>query len=132
MNSNPLLEVVDLSVTVHLPKTEQLLINKVNLTINRGETLALVGESGSGKSLTALAIMQLLPPGITIQPSSSIFLEQQDLLTYSEVKMRTIRGRRIAMIFSRSYCSIKSCHDNWSAGDGSFGNAFQIKLCGKT
>ena len=74
-------------------------LDRVSFALHAGETLAIVGESGSGKSLTALALMQLLARYAHIDPNSRILLGQQDLLMLSEAQMRTIRGRRIAMIF---------------------------------
>lgn len=106
MSDNTLLKVVDLTIKVHLPHEELSLVKAINISINQGETLALVGESGSGKSLAALAIMQLLPPGISVLPSSTILLDHQDLLTFSEIKMRTIRGRRIAMVFQEAIAAL--------------------------
>lgn len=103
MNQAPLLDVQNLKVQVHQKDQKKLeLIKSIHFSINPGETLALVGESGSGKSITALAIMQLLGPGITITPTSTILLEGNDLLTYSEIKMRAIRGRQIGMIFQEA------------------------------
>lgn len=102
MNTTKLLEVTELTLAVKNNAHSQTLLDQINIDLNIGETLALVGESGSGKSLTALAIMQLLPPGITLSQSSSIELKGEDLLTFSEIKMRKIRGRRIAMIFQEA------------------------------
>ena len=60
----PLLQVRDLRVAVMLRSGREDAVRGVNLTLHRGETLAIVGESGSGKSLTALAIAGLLPRGV--------------------------------------------------------------------
>ncbi|MDQ2993380.1 MAG: dipeptide ABC transporter ATP-binding protein [Pseudomonadota bacterium] len=81
-------------------------VKGVNFRIGAGETLALVGESGSGKSLTALAIMQLLPPNAVIDVQSTVRLAQTDLLTQSEVAMRKVRGRRIGMIFQDAMAAL--------------------------
>jgi peptide/nickel transport system ATP-binding protein len=94
--TNLLLNVQNLQVT--FKGSPSPVIKNVNLTIARQETIALVGESGGGKSLTALSIMQLLPLGARINKESNIYLEQKDLLDLPEVKMRKIRGRRIALI----------------------------------
>jgi peptide/nickel transport system ATP-binding protein len=75
-------------------------VKDVNLVLPRGKTTSLVGESGSGKSLTALAILQLLPLGARVSAQSKIILNNQDnLLRKSCAAMRKIRGRSIAMIF---------------------------------
>ena len=59
-----LLEVRDLSVAVTDPSAPTVLVSEVSFTVEQGETLALVGESGCGKTLTALAVLGLLPPGV--------------------------------------------------------------------
>ncbi len=71
----------------------------VSFNLIRGCCLGLVGESGSGKSLTALAILQLLPSSARVGAQSRLLFNNQDLLTVSERAMRQVRGRRIAMIF---------------------------------
>ncbi|WP_439595363.1 ABC transporter ATP-binding protein [Falsiroseomonas sp.] len=73
-------------------------LDRVSLDLHAGEILCVVGESGSGKSMTAGAVMRLLPPGVVITGGSVIF-EGQDLATAEEGTMRRLRGARIAMIF---------------------------------
>jgi ABC-type dipeptide/oligopeptide/nickel transport system ATPase component len=70
----------------------------VDLSISRGEMLAFAGASGSGKSMTALAVMQLLPPMATVS-SGSITFEGAELLGCSAEDMRQRRGGEIGMIF---------------------------------
>lgn len=101
-----LLEIIDLCVSVRVKQTRLDLLKDINLSVESGKTLALVGESGSGKSMIALAIMQLLPPGIFIEPTSSIFLNGKDLLTLSELQMRQVRGRRVAIIFQEAITAL--------------------------
>ncbi len=74
-------------------------VDNLSLKINKGETLALIGESGCGKSMTANAIMQILPPNTYYSKRSVIELYNQDLLLQPEVQMRKIRGNKMAMIF---------------------------------
>lgn len=102
----PLLEIRDLSVTIHLDQKELPVLNKINFSLARGQTLSIVGESGSGKSLTALSIMQLLPHGATVASSSYILLDGKDLLTFSEVNMRHVRGRKIAIVFQEAITAL--------------------------
>ncbi|MDX1300812.1 ABC transporter ATP-binding protein [Photobacterium sp.] len=85
-------------------------IDEVNLTIYRGETLALVGESGSGKSVTANAILRLLPKSTTRYLSGSIKYDNIDMLTCSERQMRGLRGNRIGMIFQEPMMSLNPLH----------------------
>ena len=72
-------------------------VRELSLSIAPGESLGLVGESGSGKSVTALAVIRLLPP--QARTSGRILWNGQDLLTLPEEAMRSLRGRQIAMIF---------------------------------
>ena len=78
----------------------------MDLTINKGETLALVGESGCGKSVTALSAMRLIPTPPGKFESGRIFFEGQDLLQASEVEMQNIRGNEISMIFQEPMTSL--------------------------
>lgn len=102
----PFLTINNLSIGFQTEHDFELAVKHTNLTINRGETLALVGESGGGKSLTGLAILQLLPPAARVSDASHIMLEQQDLLQLSELQMRRIRGRRIGMIFQEAMAAL--------------------------
>ena len=74
-------------------------------TVGESETVAIVGESGSGKSLTALAIMRLLPRSARIA-SGAVRFQGRDLLGLPEPEMRRIRGREIAMIFQEPMTSL--------------------------
>jgi len=68
--------------------------------------VAIVGESGSGKSVSALAVMQLLPPGTSRIPKGSVRFDGRELLQLSDEEMRRIRGREIAMIFQEPMTSL--------------------------
>ncbi len=96
------------NLTVHLSDGEagKELLKDISFEIFEGQTVALVGESGSGKTLISLAIMQLLPAWFEINPKATILLNEEDLLTYSELKMRRIRGRQIGMIFQEAMTSL--------------------------
>ena len=72
-------------------------VDDVSFGLERGEVLALVGESGSGKSMTALALMGLLPEGA--RTGGRMAFEGRDLLTLDEDGWRALRGNRIAMTF---------------------------------
>lgn len=95
----PLLDIQNLTIRFKTEKGFFRAVDEVNLKIFPGETRALVGESGSGKSLTALSILQILPRAAKVNANSKILFKQKDLLNYSEVMMRQVRGRRIGMIF---------------------------------
>ncbi|MFJ7726805.1 ABC transporter ATP-binding protein [Neobacillus sp. NPDC097160] len=81
-------------------------VDGVSFTVNEGETLGIVGESGSGKSVTALSILQLLPPRIGKIVDGSILFQDMDLTNLNEKKMRKIRGNDIAMIFQEPMTSL--------------------------
>jgi oligopeptide/dipeptide ABC transporter ATP-binding protein len=74
------------------------IVDGVSLSVARGEALGIVGESGSGKTMTALAILGLLPPAARVTAGRAEFAGR-DLLALSEAELRTIRGARISMIF---------------------------------
>jgi peptide/nickel transport system ATP-binding protein len=77
----------------------------LSLCIQRGETFALVGESGCGKSMTALALMRLLPENGRIH-AGRVVLDQENLLALPESDMRAVRGGRIGMIFQEPSTSL--------------------------
>jgi peptide/nickel transport system ATP-binding protein len=80
-------------------------VDGVDLEIRRGETFAIVGESGCGKTMTALSLMRLLPETGRIV-SGTVELSGQDVLALPEAAMRTVRGRRMAMIFQEPATSL--------------------------
>ncbi|MBL0937307.1 MAG: ABC transporter ATP-binding protein [Gemmatimonadaceae bacterium] len=74
-------------------------VDGVSFTVANGETVCLVGESGCGKSLTALALLRLVPEPGRIGPSSRLHFEGVDVLALASEPLRQLRGRRMAMIF---------------------------------
>ena len=80
-------------------------IDGLSLAIRRGETFALVGESGCGKSMTALALMRLLPENGSVS-EGRIEIEGHDVLALPESSMRAVRGGRIGMIFQEPATSL--------------------------
>lgn len=91
------LRVRELTVDFPVGKSMVQPVRGVSLTLRRGARLGLVGESGSGKSLTALALMRLVPaPGVV---SGQVLLGERDLTELSEREMAPLRGSRIAMIY---------------------------------
>jgi peptide/nickel transport system ATP-binding protein len=103
--AKPLLEVRGLRVEFPGADGTRAVVDGVDLTLSGGETLALVGESGSGKSLTALALMRLLPPGARLR-AAALSLGDRSLLSVSEAQMRELRGGRLAMIFQEPSTSL--------------------------
>jgi peptide/nickel transport system ATP-binding protein len=101
----PLLQVEELSVSFATEAGEVWAVDGVSFTVARGEVVALVGESGSGKSTVALTLIGLTRP-LGARTSGSAALEGQDLLGASERELRSLRGRRMAMVFQDPMSSL--------------------------
>lgn len=95
----PLLSVSDLTVKILMERTFYTAVDRVDFSIQQGETLALVGESGCGKSLTALSLLGLLPTSGHVLCEGSVHYHDKELLTLPEEEKRRLRGNRIGMIF---------------------------------
>ncbi|WP_287179551.1 ATP-binding cassette domain-containing protein, partial [Mesorhizobium sp.] len=109
--AGPVLEISGLTVSVRGEDGERPVVSELSFSLSRGETLCIAGESGSGKSMTALAIMQLLPQPAARISSGTIRLRDIDrrdidLAGLDERQMRRIRGDRIAMIFQEPMTSL--------------------------
>jgi peptide/nickel transport system ATP-binding protein len=94
----PLLSVRDLTVEFATRRGKVTAVERVDISIDRGETLGIVGESGSGKSVTSYAVMRILDRAGRIANGSIVF-GGVDLGEVSEIEMRDLRGREISMIF---------------------------------
>jgi peptide/nickel transport system ATP-binding protein len=90
----PLLEVENLRVSFGTTEV----VSGLSFSLSPGETLGIVGESGSGKSMTALAIMRLLPMGGTVT-ADRLKLMGEDILTANEHRLENLRGSAMGMIF---------------------------------
>ncbi|WP_287059665.1 ABC transporter ATP-binding protein [Mesorhizobium sp.] len=111
VTAGPVLEISDLTVSVRGEDGERPVVSDLSFSLGHGETLCIAGESGSGKSMTALAIMQLLPQPAARISSGMIRLHDMDrgdidLAVLDERRMRRIRGARIAMIFQEPMTSL--------------------------
>ncbi|MDA7544535.1 dipeptide ABC transporter ATP-binding protein [Alphaproteobacteria bacterium] len=84
-------------------------VNKINIEIPKGKTVAIVGESGSGKTLSALSILKLLPGNANIN-SGSIIFKEKDLLQLPLNKIEKIRGNKISTIFQEPMSSLNPLH----------------------
>jgi oligopeptide/dipeptide ABC transporter ATP-binding protein len=103
--SEPLLELRDLCVAFRGRRGVTEVLSRASLTVNRGEIVGVVGESGSGKSVMALAIMRLLGAEGMIT-GGQIRFEGRDLGALGEPELRSIRGRRIGMVFQEPMTSL--------------------------
>jgi oligopeptide/dipeptide ABC transporter ATP-binding protein len=99
-----LLEVRDLSISFTTATPPVSVVNTLSLVLDEGEIFGLVGESGCGKSLTALAIMRLLPENARAE--GTISFRGKDLLTLDRESMRRLRGNEISMIFQEPMTSL--------------------------
>ena len=93
----PVVRIQKLSIALPTGADRPYAVDRVDLELVPGKILCVVGESGSGKSMSANAMMGLLPQGL--EASGQILFEDKDLLQLSENELRALRGRRIAMIF---------------------------------
>ncbi|WP_418320918.1 dipeptide ABC transporter ATP-binding protein [Piscinibacter sakaiensis] len=100
-----MLRITDLKVAIDAESGIVRAIDGLSLAISRGETFALVGESGCGKSMTALAMMRLLPEAGRVT-EGRLEVEGEDVFALSEAQMRGIRGGRIGMIFQEPSTSL--------------------------
>lgn len=107
----PLLRINHLSIDFSTDAGITNALKDINITVNRGEIMALVGESGSGKSVTSLSILQLLPSPPAIYRSGEILFSDDgqaeiNLLQRDRYGMQDIRGNKIAMIFQEPMTSL--------------------------
>jgi peptide/nickel transport system ATP-binding protein len=93
----PVLRIERLSIALPTGADRAYAVDRVDFDLVPGKILCIVGESGSGKSMSANAMMGLLPQGLAA--SGRILFDGQDLLSLKEAELRGLRGRRIAMIF---------------------------------
>jgi peptide/nickel transport system ATP-binding protein len=104
-----LLEVENLSVDIPVPAGMLHPVQSIGFSLDKGETLCIVGESGCGKSLTALAIMGLLPKAAA-RTAERLTLDGEDVLNAGERRMRDLRGNRMGMIFQEPMTSLNPAY----------------------
>jgi peptide/nickel transport system ATP-binding protein len=101
-----LLSVQNLTVSVATPSGARTVVDSLSFNLGRGETLCIAGESGSGKSMTALALMRLLPEPMARVSGGVANLNGKNLFSLHEAEMRQVRGRDIGMIFQEPMTSL--------------------------
>jgi peptide/nickel transport system ATP-binding protein len=107
-NMSALLNVEDLRVSLQTATGRADALRGISFRMQAGQTLGLIGESGCGKSLTALAIMGLLPERSI--STGSISFKGSELVNASDADLRKIRGARIAMIFQEPMTALNPLH----------------------
>jgi peptide/nickel transport system ATP-binding protein len=107
-STNQLLHIADLRVSLQTASGRADALRGISFDINAGQTLGLIGESGCGKSLTALAIMGLLPERSIA--TGSISFKGKEILNAPDAELSRIRGARIAMIFQEPMTALNPLH----------------------
>lgn len=110
--SDSILNVKNLSIAFQNDREEQIAVNGISYSLNKGETLGIVGESGSGKSVSSMALVQLLPTPPAIYKDGVIEYgdEKINLLRLDEKAIRAYRGKEVAMIFQEPMTSLNPSH----------------------
>jgi len=112
--SESLLRVQDLHVEFRTRRGQALVLNGVDFELRAGETLCVVGESGCGKSMTALALLRLIPSPPGRIRDGRVLFQGEDLVRATDARMREVRGNRISMIFQEPMTSLNPV---FSVGD---------------
>ena len=105
MKNKVLLYVEDLTIGFQRKNTTTTVVKEVSYELNKGEILGIVGESGSGKTITALAMMGLLPQQAKIL-KGAIYFEGNDIGKVSVGNQRAMRGSQMAMVFQEPMTSL--------------------------
>ncbi len=106
MSAEPLLEIDRLAVEFNTRAGVARVVDQIGFSLMPGETLGIVGESGCGKSVTALAIMGLVPEPPGRVAGGAVRLKGEDLIRADTARMRQIRGNNISMIFQEPMTSL--------------------------
>lgn len=104
--ATPLLQVENLTVTLATREGVAPVIDDLSFSLEAGGSLSIVGESGCGKSMTALALMSLLPKPVAHVASGRIVLDGEELTAASEERLRAVRGNDVSMVFQEPMTSL--------------------------
>ncbi len=108
--SAPLVDVRELSIAFAQGNERKVVVNRVSFRLEKGRALALVGESGSGKSVSAQAIVRLLPEPAASYPSGQVLFRGKDVLKMSDAELRAMRGAGVTMVFQEPMTSLNPLH----------------------
>ncbi len=106
MNDDTLLEIKDLSVEFRSGHECVKAVNGISYSIDSGKTFAIVGESGSGKTVSAMALMKLLPSPPAVIKATEIRFKGNDLLNMAQNEWQRFSGEKIAMIFQDALAAL--------------------------
>lgn len=106
MMDDKILEVRNLSTQFNTAQGAVTAVNNISFDLAKGQIMGIVGESGSGKSTVALSILRIIDETIGKVIGGEVILEGQDIMLFSEEKMRAIRGNKISMIFQDPMTSL--------------------------
>ena len=105
-----LLDIQNLTIEVLQNESKHVICKDLNFTVNPGETIGILGESGSGKSITALSLLQLLPPSIRISQGKINYTQTDnsiiDLVSANKKDLQNIRGKELSMVFQEPMSSL--------------------------
>ena len=101
----PLLDVRGLTIEIETRRGPAIIVDGINLTVGKGETVGVVGESGCGKSLTMLSLVRLLPNKIKVKGGTAEFAGR-DLLKMPKSELREVRGGKIGFVFQDPMTSL--------------------------
>jgi microcin C transport system ATP-binding protein len=105
-----LLDVRELSIAFAQGQERKTVVDRVSFRLEKGRALALVGESGSGKTVTAQAIVRLLPQPAASYPTGKILFRGKDVLKMSDAELREMRGAGVTMVFQEPMTSLNPLH----------------------
>lgn len=105
-SSEPILQVQDLTVDFDVRGRSVNILSAINFDLNRGETLGIIGESGCGKSMTALALLRMIPSPPGRISAGRVMLDGEDLVKASRKRINSIRGQDLSMIFQEPMTSL--------------------------
>jgi len=105
----PVLKCENLNIKIEGSRTKQI-VQDINLSILKSQTVALVGESGSGKSMMAHAILNILPTSANFKMDGKILFEDKNLIDYTPRELLYLRGNKISMIFQEPMSALNPLH----------------------
>ncbi|MEO6530017.1 MAG: ABC transporter ATP-binding protein, partial [Specibacter sp.] len=113
----PVLDIADLKVTFSTDAGDVFAVKDVSFSVAPGEIVAIVGESGSGKTVTAKAILGLLPE--TAVSSGAVVISGNNIVSVSAHQLRQIRGRDVAMVFQEPSTALNPVYTvGWQIAEG--------------